>query len=66
MIFSLKYSKITSQDVIFGAVDRMSTGSFLVACTLNKHHCKHTDYICLQKACEQVKVNRKYCRNTDL
>ena len=28
MIFSLKYSKITSQDVIFGAVDRMSTGSF--------------------------------------
>ncbi len=42
MIFSLKYSKITSQDVIFGAVDRMSTGSFLVACTLKQTHSGNT------------------------
>ena len=27
MIFSLKHSKITSQDVIFGAVDILSTDS---------------------------------------
>ena len=31
MIFSLrKYSKITSQDVIFGAVDILSTGSLQI------------------------------------